>query len=163
MLNLGGLSLVLPHWFAADAKQRELVYALRRRVEAVAAIEIGKTWLDGLTQRYGDPVALKPLQVLIGLPDYPKIPFWKRLLGFGRKMELVVGPGHLLFFDPQFSPDARLTAVAREDVRGVSINFGDGAYLYVKTRGGTIRCHTWEALEARPIADLILGCWARER
>ena len=154
---IGNLLFAWEHWVKAKANESELGKDLRTRVQGLSATEDGSKWLDDLTGQYGELVAIKPLKILRGLAGYPKQTFWRYLFKIGTPMELVVTRAHLLFFDPTFGPDAKLTAVDRNQRGRISINFGDGSMLYVKLKSGTIVCKVGGPMEAKPIFDLLLN------
>ena len=98
--------------------------------------------------------------MLRGLADYPKQTFWAYLFKIGMPMELVVTRTHLLFFDPAFQPDAKVTPVCRDQIKQVSINSGDGSQLHVKLKNGFIRCKVGWSMDAKPICAVIINTFA---
>ena len=155
MSAFSGLIFAYKHWFRAKANENELVKDLRGRVSTLTTKEEGKKWADALTEQYGELVAIKRLKMLRGLAEYPKQAFWAYVFKIGVPMELVVTRTHLLFFDPVFGPDAKMTAVGRSEIKWVSINYGDGSQLHVKTKRGFIRCQVGVSLDAKPIWRVI--------
>ena len=154
---IGNLLFAWKHWVKAKANENELAKELRGRILTLSQTEAGKQWVESLTERYGELVAIQALEMLRGLADYPKQTFWQYVLKSGRSMELVVTRTHLLFFDRTFDPDAKLTIVNRNQRGRISINFGDGSMLYVKLKSGTIVCKVGGPMEAKPIFDLLMN------
>lgn len=154
---IGNLLFAWEHWVKAKANENELAKELRGRILTLSKTEAGKQWVESLTEQDGELVAIQALKMLRGLPGYPKQTFWAYLFHIGVPMELVVTRTHLLFFDPTFGPDAKLTVIDRNQRGRISINFGDGSMLYIKLKGGTIVCKVGGPMEAKPIFDLLMN------
>ena len=152
---IGNLLFAWEHWVKAKANENELVKELRGRILTLSRTEAGKQWVDALTAQYGELVAIQALKMLRGLPGYPKQTFWAYLFHIGVPMDLVVTRTHLLFFDPMFKPEAKMTPVSKDQIRWASVNYGDGSQLHVKLRKGFIRCNVGPSLAAKPIWGVI--------
>ncbi len=131
----GGLGL---GWDLAQAKKTKPLYdQMQASLEHHRSSMATRKWLEDLVGAHGNLIASQSLGHLKGLPGYNPHPFWQTFFsGSGPPMVLVIAGWSLLFFDPRFAPDARMTVVTFDEIKGVKYNLGDGAVLIVHLRSG---------------------------
>lgn len=142
-------------WMGHDARCRKLFDLLMTRLKELPADKRTQEWLTRLMEQHGKLKALKPLKVLSGLPEFPKIGLFGCLLDNGTPADLVVTTRSLLFCEPTFEPTCTITVLPRARLRSASIGWYDGSTLIIKTDTSSVRCGTTGQLDAKPIAQVI--------
>ena len=114
-------------------------------------------WVKVLHEHHGEFAAKECFKHVSGLPGYPLSNAWVRFLGVvsGPKMDVVITNSTVLFFDPVFSPNARITEIGISTIKHVRSDYFDGSKLVIELADGRIKCDTGRQLGAKAMREML--------